>query len=153
MKLRLLSEGDSQDIYRAALQILQEMGMQVMDQDTRKMLLEAGCQERQDGYLCFDEQQIPPNLLRKVDWFLIIRNLHHKMIHAWLQHNLPEISLILFHRSCKPPGSKEYYPPNSVCRRKKNKKNSSLNMWSTTARPKRLDWIRAISSDSSIITP
>lgn len=42
MKLRLLSEGDCKAIYRAAIQILQEMGMMVKDLDTRRMLQKAG---------------------------------------------------------------------------------------------------------------
>lgn len=58
MKLRLLSEADSQGIYRTAIQILEEMGMQVMDRDTHSLLRQAGCRESEDGYLHFDEQLV-----------------------------------------------------------------------------------------------
>ena len=58
MKLRLLSQVDSQGIYRAAIQILQEMGMMVKDLDTRRMLQKAGCGESEDGYLHFEEQLV-----------------------------------------------------------------------------------------------
>lgn len=58
MKLRLLSEGDCKAIYRAAIQILQEMGMMVKDLDTRRMLQKAGCGESEDGYLHFEEQLV-----------------------------------------------------------------------------------------------
>jgi len=58
VKLRLLSEADSLAIYQAAIQILEEMGMLVMDQDTRGMLREAGCGESEAGYLHFDEKLV-----------------------------------------------------------------------------------------------
>jgi len=58
MRLRLLSEADSQAIHRAALRILREIGMFVMDHDTRKMLKQAGCRESDDGYLLFDQELI-----------------------------------------------------------------------------------------------
>ena len=58
MKLRLLSEGDCKAIYRAAIQILQEMGMMVKDLDTRRMLQKAGCGASEDGYLHFEEQLV-----------------------------------------------------------------------------------------------
>ncbi len=62
MKLRLLSEADSQAIHRAALRILREIGMFVMDHDTHKMLKQAGCRESADGYLLFGEELIERTL-------------------------------------------------------------------------------------------
>ncbi len=58
MKLKLLNEADSQAIHRAALRILREIGMAVLDHDTRKMLKKAGCRENDKGYLLFDEALI-----------------------------------------------------------------------------------------------
>jgi len=45
-------------MYLAAVQILEEMGMLVMDRETRKMLQKAGCKESEDGYLHFSEQLV-----------------------------------------------------------------------------------------------
>jgi trimethylamine--corrinoid protein Co-methyltransferase len=62
MKLRLLSEADSQAIHRAALRILNEIGMLVMDHDTREMLRRAGCRESDEGRFLFDEELIVTTL-------------------------------------------------------------------------------------------
>ncbi|UCF98640.1 MAG: trimethylamine methyltransferase family protein [Spirochaetaceae bacterium] len=58
MKLRLLSDADSREIYAAAIRILREMGMRVMDGDTRRLLQKAGCREADTGHLLFDEQLV-----------------------------------------------------------------------------------------------
>jgi trimethylamine--corrinoid protein Co-methyltransferase len=58
VKLRLLSEADIRGIYQVAIQILEEMGMEVMDQDTRRMLQQAGCRESEEGHLLFDERLV-----------------------------------------------------------------------------------------------
>lgn len=71
MKLRLLSEKDSREIYRAAVQILQEMGMLVMDQDTRGLLRKAGCREAEDGFLRFDEGLVQQALASVPDKMVI----------------------------------------------------------------------------------
>ena len=70
MKLRLLGEGDIQAIHQAALEILREIGLAVMDQDTREILKKAGCQESSDGHILFSESLIeraiatvPPKLV------------------------------------------------------------------------------------------
>ncbi|TET80416.1 MAG: hypothetical protein E3J37_11375 [Anaerolineales bacterium] len=57
-KLRLLSKEDSCQIHQAALRILEEIGMLVMDQHTRRMLRQAGCRESDDGYLHYDEELV-----------------------------------------------------------------------------------------------
>ena len=62
MKLGLSSEADFQAIHRAALEILREIGMFVMDYDTQKMLKQAGCRESDDGYLLFDQELIARTL-------------------------------------------------------------------------------------------
>ena len=58
MKLKLLNELDSQSIHQAALKILREVGMAVMDHDTQVMLKNAGCRESDEGHLLFDEALI-----------------------------------------------------------------------------------------------
>ncbi len=58
MRLRLLSKEDAQQIHRAALEILRDIGMHVMDQDTHKRLKEARCRESEEGYLLFDEELV-----------------------------------------------------------------------------------------------
>ncbi len=58
MRLRLLSEADVQAIHRAALEILREIGMLVLDHDTREVLKQAGCRENVEGYLLFDEELV-----------------------------------------------------------------------------------------------
>jgi len=60
-KLRLLSKEDSRQIHQAALRIMEEMGMLVMDQHTRRMLRQAGCRESDDGYLHYAED-LPASL-------------------------------------------------------------------------------------------
>ncbi len=62
MRLRLLDEADSQSIHRTALGILREIGMLVMDHDTREMLKKAGCRESAENYLLFDEELIERTL-------------------------------------------------------------------------------------------
>lgn len=62
MKLRLLGEADTQAIHRTALEILREIGMSVMDYDTREMLKQVGCQESAEGRLLFDEELIERSL-------------------------------------------------------------------------------------------
>ena len=62
MKLELLSKANSQAIHRAALRILGEIGMLVMDHDTQEMLKQAGCRESDDGYLLFDQELIARTL-------------------------------------------------------------------------------------------
>jgi len=58
LQLRVLSEEDSRQIHRAALQVLRETGISVQDEDTRRMLKDKGCRESDDGYLLFDEDLV-----------------------------------------------------------------------------------------------
>jgi trimethylamine--corrinoid protein Co-methyltransferase len=53
MRLRMLSQEQTKTIYRAALQILWEIGMDVRDADTRTRLLQSGCREGEDEYILF----------------------------------------------------------------------------------------------------
>ena len=50
MRLRILSREQTRTIYRTALRILREIGMDVRDPDTRQRLLQAGCREGEDEY-------------------------------------------------------------------------------------------------------
>ena len=54
--LRVINSQGTSRIHRAALNMLQETGMNVQDDDTRKWLKEKGCRESDDGYLLFDDQ-------------------------------------------------------------------------------------------------
>ena len=58
MRLRLLGEADLKAIHQAALGILREIGIFVMDQGTREMLKKAGCRESVEGYLLFNEELV-----------------------------------------------------------------------------------------------
>jgi len=58
VKLRLLTKKDSSQIYQAAIDILRLVGMQVMDDDTRKLLGNAGCRENDEGRLLFNEELV-----------------------------------------------------------------------------------------------
>lgn len=58
MKLRLLDRADTHAIHQAALGILSEIGMLVLDHDTREMLRQAGCRAGPGGYLLFDQDLI-----------------------------------------------------------------------------------------------
>jgi trimethylamine--corrinoid protein Co-methyltransferase len=58
MRLRMLSEEQTRTIYRAALQILREIGMDVRDADTRKRLFQAGCREGDDEYVLFPDELV-----------------------------------------------------------------------------------------------
>lgn len=71
MKLRLLTKEDSQAIHQAALKILGEIGMAVMDHTTREMLKKAGCRESDDGYLLFDEELIESTVASVPDKMLL----------------------------------------------------------------------------------
>jgi trimethylamine--corrinoid protein Co-methyltransferase len=55
MRLRLLGDTEIYKIHQTALCILREIGIFVMDQDTRRMLKSAGCRESDENYLLFDE--------------------------------------------------------------------------------------------------
>jgi trimethylamine--corrinoid protein Co-methyltransferase len=58
MRLRMLSQEQSKFIFRAALRILREIGMDVRDADTRKRLLQAGCREGDDEYILFPDELV-----------------------------------------------------------------------------------------------
>jgi trimethylamine---corrinoid protein Co-methyltransferase len=58
LNLRVLNEVDTQKIHQAALRILGETGMRILDEDTVKVLQGQGCQKSEDGYLLFDEKLI-----------------------------------------------------------------------------------------------
>ena len=62
MRLKLLEEAETRSIHQTALRILGEIGMAVMDQDTREMLKKAGCRESAAGYLLFDEDLVERTL-------------------------------------------------------------------------------------------
>lgn len=53
MKQRLLSTDDTRKIHEAALRILEELGMDVRDKETRADLFNAGCIEADTGYILF----------------------------------------------------------------------------------------------------
>lgn len=55
LKLRVLSREDTAQIHRTALRVLNEIGMAVQDEGTRKLLKEKACKEGKDGYLLFEE--------------------------------------------------------------------------------------------------
>ena len=103
MKLRLLSESDSRAIYQTAIRILREMGMLVMDQDTRRMLQGAGCKESEDGYLHFSEKLIQDSLASVPDR-MVLYNRHGEPAvdsSAAVPHFAPGLNCIniLDHRS------------------------------------------------------
>lgn len=58
MNLSVLSKNDIENIHTTALRILYEVGMYVMDDDTRRMLKRAGCWENDSGYVCYPERLI-----------------------------------------------------------------------------------------------
>ena len=58
MKLRLLTKKDSSQTYQAAIDILRLVGMQVMDDDTRKLLANAGCRVNEEGRFLFYEELV-----------------------------------------------------------------------------------------------
>ncbi len=62
MRLRMLSEEQTGKIYRGALRILREIGMDVRDPDTRQQLLQAGCREGEDEYLLFPDELVERSL-------------------------------------------------------------------------------------------
>jgi trimethylamine---corrinoid protein Co-methyltransferase len=61
-KNRLLTKDDTQQIHATALQILDEIGMQVSDQQTRTQLKQAGCRESEDGYIHFNEELVQKSI-------------------------------------------------------------------------------------------
>lgn len=71
MRLRLLGDKQVQLIHQTALCILGEIGIFVMDQDTRGMLKAAGCRESDKGYLLFDEPLVEKALASVPDRMLI----------------------------------------------------------------------------------
>ncbi len=71
MRLRLLEDAEIQKIHQGALGILREIGIFVMDQDTRQMLKGAGCRESEEGYLLFDEALVEKSLASVPDRMLI----------------------------------------------------------------------------------
>lgn len=58
MKLRLFDQADCQRIHGAALRILAEMGVWVMDEETRTLLKGAGCREGEGPHLLFPESLV-----------------------------------------------------------------------------------------------
>jgi len=71
MRLRMLSEEQTRTIYRAALRILREVGMDVRDLDTRKRLLQAGCREGEDEYILFPDDLVDRCLSTIADRFTL----------------------------------------------------------------------------------
>jgi trimethylamine---corrinoid protein Co-methyltransferase len=62
MRLRILSTNDTAQIHGAVLRILDEIGMDVRDEDTRKDLKAAGCREADTGYLLFPGELVEKSL-------------------------------------------------------------------------------------------
>ena len=58
MRLRLLSQEHSRAVFRASLRLLGEVGMHVMDGETRRDLLAAGCRESAGERLLFPEEVV-----------------------------------------------------------------------------------------------
>lgn len=58
MRLHLLDKEETSQIHAAALEILREIGVHVMEADTVKLLKGAGCRESAQGRLLFDEELI-----------------------------------------------------------------------------------------------
>jgi trimethylamine--corrinoid protein Co-methyltransferase len=71
MRLRMLSEEQTKTIYRAALRILREIGMDVRDADTRKQLLQAGCREDEEEYILFPDELVDRCLSTIADRFTL----------------------------------------------------------------------------------
>tara|TARA_B100000959_G_scaffold54557_1_gene56935 strand:+ start:894 stop:2258 length:1365 start_codon:yes stop_codon:yes gene_type:complete len=57
-QMRFLSEEDSRQIHSAALQILHEVGMNFLDEETRSLLKSKGCRQGEDGFLLFEQELI-----------------------------------------------------------------------------------------------
>jgi len=55
LRFRILSNADTTKVHETALRVLKEIGIRVEDDDTVKFLKEHGCQERDNGYITFDE--------------------------------------------------------------------------------------------------
>ncbi|MBW2056706.1 MAG: trimethylamine methyltransferase family protein [Deltaproteobacteria bacterium] len=62
LRLRVLSEEETEQIHRTALRVLGEIGMDVQDEETRKRLKEMGCREGGDGYLLFGPELVARSL-------------------------------------------------------------------------------------------
>jgi trimethylamine---corrinoid protein Co-methyltransferase len=56
LRFRILSKADTNMVHQTALKILDEIGIQVEDEDTRKLLKEKGCGERENSYTTFSEK-------------------------------------------------------------------------------------------------
>jgi trimethylamine--corrinoid protein Co-methyltransferase len=67
----MLSEEQTQTIYKSALQILREIGMEVRDIDTRKRLLQEGCREGDDEYILFPDELVKRCLATVPDRFTL----------------------------------------------------------------------------------
>ena len=67
----MLSKEQTGRIYRASLQILREIGMDVRDLDTRGQLLQAGCREGDDEYILFPEELVDRCLSTISDRFVL----------------------------------------------------------------------------------
>jgi trimethylamine--corrinoid protein Co-methyltransferase len=58
LRLRALTEGQTDRIHKTALRTLGEVGLDVQDEDTRKRLKDAGCREGEDRYVLFPEDVV-----------------------------------------------------------------------------------------------
>ena len=65
-QMRFLSEEDSRQIHSAALQILHEVGMNFLDEETRSLLKSKGCRQGEDGFLLFEQELIEDALSTEI---------------------------------------------------------------------------------------
>lgn len=70
-QMQYLSETDSAQIHSAALEILRDVGMDIHDEDTRKILKNKGCREADDGFLLFEPELVEDALSTVPDSMVI----------------------------------------------------------------------------------
>ena len=70
MRLQLISEEQSRKVHSSALKLLNELGIHVMDDSTRRRLLQEGCREGEDERILFPDEvvdkvlsTIPPKMV------------------------------------------------------------------------------------------
>jgi len=71
LSLRVFSKEETSTLHETALTILQEIGMDVREEETRKELLDSGCTESDEGYLLFPEKVVQKALETIPDRFTL----------------------------------------------------------------------------------
>jgi len=157
MRLRMLSEEQTKKIYRVSLQILEEIGMDVRDADTRARLKQEGCPEAEDGYILFPAELVDRCLSTIPESFRLFDRNGRKVIDTAdeLPHFAPGLNCITIydhrsdsHRECLLRDVKEAA---RVCERLEN-----LDMASGLGNPsdvepskQALETVKAIISESA----